>query len=53
MDERTDLAGRYLRFAEEEAHGRSPLYEAITRGVAEDAAAVDFLLTLPEPERRP
>jgi hypothetical protein len=53
MSERTDLAARYIRFADEEVRGRSPLYEAITRGVAADDAAIDFLLTLPPAKRQP
>lgn len=47
------LAARYRRFAEVEAHGRSPLYEAITLGVADDADALAFLLALPEDKRQP
>ena len=47
----TALASRYRRFAEAEARGRSPLYEAFALAVADSAAAQDFLATLP-PERR-
>jgi hypothetical protein len=47
------LAARYRRFAEVEAHGRSPLYEALSLGVAADAWALDFLATLPEQKRQP
>ena len=36
MDERSEISIRYTRFAEEEARGRSPLYESIARGVAAD-----------------
>jgi hypothetical protein len=53
MDERADISARYTRFADDEARGRSPLYESITRGIAEDEAAIDFLLTLPGPKRQP
>ena len=37
----------YLRFAEDELHGRSALYESFTRGVAGDSAILTFLHTLP------
>jgi len=47
------LAARYRRFAEVEAHGRSPLYEAFALGVAGDVATLEFLATLPEPKRQP
>jgi hypothetical protein len=53
MDERADLAARYIRFADEEARGRSPLYEAIAHGVAADEATIDVLLSLPPPKRQP
>jgi hypothetical protein len=46
-------AARYIRFAEEEAQCRSPLYERIARGVAADAETMDFLLRLPEEKRQP
>ena len=41
------LSALYTRFADEEVHGRSPLYEAISRGVAESEEAAAFLATLP------
>jgi hypothetical protein len=47
------LAARYRRFAEVEAHGRSPLYEALALGVAADAFALQFLATLPDEKRQP
>jgi len=47
------LAARFRRFAEIEARGRSPLYEALALGVASDAFALDFLATLPEQKRQP
>lgn len=50
---RDRLAARYLRFAEEEARGRSPSYECFTRGVADDPQVLDFLATLPEEKRQP
>jgi hypothetical protein len=53
MNERdfADIAARYIRFADVEARGRSPLYEAIARGVATDPDILGFLADLP-PERR-
>ncbi|MBR0643865.1 DUF2332 domain-containing protein [Plastoroseomonas hellenica] len=48
-----DTARRYRRFAEQEARGRSPLYEALSLGVAEDPDILRFLLTLPEAKRQP
>jgi hypothetical protein len=53
MDERREVAARYERFADEEAHGRSPLYEAIARGVAADEATIGFLLSLPRAKQQP
>lgn len=47
------LAATYRRFAEHEAAGRSALYEALARGVAEDADTLGFLLTLPAGKRQP
>jgi hypothetical protein len=40
---RARLAAQYVRFANEEAHGRSPLYGALCRGIAGDAAVLAFL----------
>ena len=53
MDERSEISIRYTRFAEEEARGRSPLYESITRGVAADEAVIGFLLGLPKAKQQP
>ena len=47
------IAGLYRRFAEREARGRSPLYEALARGVAEDRWTLDFLGELSPPKRQP
>jgi hypothetical protein len=51
--DRDEIAAAYRRFAEEEARGRSALYEALARGVADDPAAIGFLLTLPRGKRQP
>ena len=47
------LAARYRRFADVEAHDRSPLYEAFAVGVAADAFTLEFLATLPDEKRQP
>ncbi|MBM3619306.1 MAG: DUF2332 domain-containing protein [Alphaproteobacteria bacterium] len=52
-DQRERLAARYRRFAEDEARGRSPSYEAITTAIADDRATLDFLLGLPDDKRQP
>ena len=41
--EHDTIGAVYRRFAEEEARGRSPLYEALARGVAEDADLLKLL----------
>jgi hypothetical protein len=51
--EASQVAARYLRFADVEARGRSPLYEAIARGVAADREALEFLLMLPPEKQQP
>jgi hypothetical protein len=48
-----DLSARYVRFADDEARGRSPLYEACARGVAGDRDAIAFLMTLPKAKQQP
>jgi hypothetical protein len=55
MDEprRVALAARYTRFADDEARGRSPLYDSLARGVAGDCESLDFVLTLPADKRQP
>jgi hypothetical protein len=47
------LSVQYLRFAEAEVRGRSPLYEAVARAVAGDRATLGFLMTLPKEKRQP
>jgi hypothetical protein len=47
------LSARYTRFAEEEARGRSTLYEALSRGVAADREVIAFLMTLPREKQQP
>jgi len=43
----------YQQFARLEAHGRSPLYEEITEGVAGDAEVLALIASLPAPKRQP
>ena len=50
---RERLSSAYRRFAEGEARGRSPLYEALARGVADDPLLLGFLETLPHAKRQP
>ncbi len=47
------IATAYRRFAREEAHGRSPLYEALARGVAENASLLKLLAEMPLTKRQP
>lgn len=47
------LNARYLHFAEHEARGVSPLYEALARGVAESDALLGFVASLPKPKQQP
>ncbi len=48
-----DLSDRYVRFAEDEAQGRSPSYEALARNVAADREVLGFLMTLPRAKQQP
>ncbi len=48
-----ETARSYRRFADNEARGRSPLYEALARHVADDGDILRFLLTLPRLKRQP
>src|SRR4051794_15857901 len=52
-DERARLSTGYRRFAEDEARGKSPLYEELARGVAADDEILDLLLDLPRLKRQP
>lgn len=53
VDEAAAIATRYRRFADEEAKGRSPLYEDLCRRIADDTAIIGFLRTLPDAKRQP
>jgi hypothetical protein len=47
------IAAAYRRFADEDARGRSPLYEALATGVAGDPEIIEFLMALPREKRQP
>jgi hypothetical protein len=47
------VAERYRRFAEREAHGRSPLYERLALGVAGDRQLLGLLERLPTAKQQP
>jgi hypothetical protein len=51
--EEKSIAAIYRWFAETEARGRSPLYEELASGVADDPTIIEFLLTLPREKRQP
>lgn len=46
-------AENYRRFAAREARGRSPLYEQLAGGVADDPELLAFLADLPQEKRQP
>ncbi|MEJ1157344.1 DUF2332 domain-containing protein [Prosthecomicrobium sp. N25] len=47
------LAERYARFAQDEVHGNSPLYEMICYCVARSDPVLDFIATLPRERQQP
>jgi hypothetical protein len=47
------IARRFLRFADTEVKGRSPLYEMLARGVASDAGILALLADLPALKQQP
>jgi hypothetical protein len=47
------IARRFRRFAETEASGRSPLYEALCHGIAADPEILAFLADLPQAKQQP
>src|SRR5215212_10511346 len=51
--EHARIARAYIRFAEAEARGRSPLYEALALGAASDPEIIGFLAALPAEKRQP
>ena len=52
-DQRDRVAESYNRFADHEAHGRSPLYEELARGVAGDRELLRLLGQLPRQKQQP
>ncbi|HEU4884266.1 MAG TPA: DUF2332 domain-containing protein [Longimicrobium sp.] len=48
-----DIRARYRGWADHEAHGVSPLYEAMAREVAESEALLGFVASLPERKQQP
>src|SRR3954452_5878169 len=49
----TAIAETYRRFARDEAHGRSPLYEALTESVADDPDMLAHIADLPPAKQQP
>jgi hypothetical protein len=52
-DVTADVARAYRTFAELEARGRSPAYEALASAAADDAGIVGFVAALPAAKRQP
>jgi hypothetical protein len=52
-DAHTQISARYSKFAENEAHGKSPLYEEFGRRIAGDPVILDFLAELPREKQQP
>src|SRR5437764_66089 len=52
-EEHARIGRAYVRFAETEARGRSPLYEALALGVPSDPEIIAFLAALPAEKRQP
>jgi len=48
-----EIASLYRRFAEAEAHSRSPLYEQLALEIAGDESTLEFLSTFPRPKEQP
>jgi hypothetical protein len=53
MDDLDMIAQQYLQFADHEARGSSPSYEAWSRTLAGDHALLSQLATLPAPKQQP
>lgn len=52
-DDLASIARRYQRFAVTEAHGISPVYEALALAVADSAETLTFLASLPSERQQP
>jgi hypothetical protein len=53
QDPHAQIRARYRDFADHEAKGVSPLYEALARAVAESAAMLAFIASLPNSKQQP
>ena len=47
------ISARYARFAENEARGKSPLYEDLAKRIASDLLIIAFLSKLPREKQQP
>jgi hypothetical protein len=52
-DAYTHISARYSKFAEDETHGKSPLYEDLARRVAGDRGILAYLSELPREKQQP
>ncbi len=52
-DAHAQISARYTRFAADEAHGKSPLYEDLARRIAGDRLVLAFLCELPRKKQQP
>jgi hypothetical protein len=52
-DDAAQIAEEYRVFARQEARGRSAAYQALAEAVADDAALVSFVASLPYTKRQP
>lgn len=52
-DAHAQISARYSKFAEDEAHGKSPLYEDLARRIAGDPAILAYLSELPWEKQQP
>ena len=48
-----DISARYRKFAVDEAHGKSPLYEDLAQRIASDRLILAFLSELPRQKQQP
>jgi hypothetical protein len=52
-DALAQISARYSKFAEDEAHGKSPLYEELAGRVAADPGILAYLSELPGEKQQP
>lgn len=53
MDTSALTAAAYRRFADHEAHGRSPLYEELARAISADPEVLELITALPVAKQQP